>query len=65
MQAAPPKAVFLLGADDYDEADVPADAFVVYQVRLLDKLCASTGPCYCQAPRNCLPAHSPNRTDCS
>ena len=30
--APPPKAVFLLGADDYDEADVPADAFVVYQV---------------------------------
>lgn len=26
--------VFLLGADDYGEADVPADAFVVYQVRL-------------------------------
>jgi len=40
VQAAPPKAVFLLGADDYDEADVPADSFVVYQVRLLDKLCA-------------------------
>lgn len=30
-QAPPPKAVWLLGADDYDEADVPADAFVIYQ----------------------------------
>jgi hypothetical protein len=32
MQAPPPKAVYLLGADDYEEADVPADAFVIYQV---------------------------------
>jgi NADH dehydrogenase (ubiquinone) Fe-S protein 1 len=32
-QAPPPKAVYLLGADDYEEADVPADAFVIYQVR--------------------------------
>ena len=30
--AAPPKAVYLLGADDYSEEDVPDDAFVVYQV---------------------------------
>ncbi|KAI3438458.1 hypothetical protein D9Q98_000887 [Chlorella vulgaris] len=28
---AAPKLVYLLGADDYSEADVPADAFVVYQ----------------------------------
>lgn len=26
-----PKVVFLLGSDDYDEADVPSDAFVIYQ----------------------------------
>lgn len=26
-----PKLVYLLGADDFSEADVPADAFVVYQ----------------------------------
>ncbi|KAL6775693.1 NUOS1 [Auxenochlorella protothecoides x Auxenochlorella symbiontica] len=26
-----PRAVYLLGADDYEEGDVPADAFVVYQ----------------------------------
>ena len=32
LQAPPPKAVWLLGADDYDEADVPSDAFVIYQV---------------------------------
>ena len=32
MQAPPPKVVYLLGADDYEEADVPADAFVIYQV---------------------------------
>lgn len=30
--AAAPKLVYLLGADDFSEADVPADAFVVYQV---------------------------------
>lgn len=29
----PVKVVYLLGADDYNEADVPADAFVIYQVR--------------------------------
>jgi len=28
----PVKVVYLLGADDYNEADVPADAFVIYQV---------------------------------
>ena len=27
-----PKFVYLLGSDDFNEADVPADAFVVYQV---------------------------------
>jgi len=32
--AGPPKAVYLLGADDYAEEDVPEDAFVVYQVRV-------------------------------
>lgn len=26
-----PKFVYLLGSDDFDEADIPADAFVVYQ----------------------------------
>lgn len=26
-----PKVVYLLGSDDYSEADVPADAFVIYQ----------------------------------
>jgi NADH dehydrogenase (ubiquinone) Fe-S protein 1 len=31
QEAPPPKAVYLLGADDYEEADVPADAFVIYQ----------------------------------
>jgi hypothetical protein len=31
--ASPPKAVYLLGADDYSEEDVPDDAFVVYQAR--------------------------------
>lgn len=30
-EAPPPKAVWLLGADDFDEADVPSDAFVIYQ----------------------------------
>jgi hypothetical protein len=29
----PVKVVYLLGADDYKEEDVPADAFVIYQVR--------------------------------
>jgi hypothetical protein len=28
------KVVYLLGADDYADADVPADAFVIYQVRV-------------------------------
>lgn len=32
-RAGPVKVTFLLGADDYDEAAVPKDAFVVYQVR--------------------------------
>ena len=41
MQAPPPKVVYLLGADDYEEADVPADAFVIYQVSF-DTIC---GPC--------------------
>lgn len=27
-----PKFVYLLGSDDFQEEDVPADAFVVYQV---------------------------------
>lgn len=27
------QVVYLLGSDDYSEADVPADAFVIYQVR--------------------------------
>ena len=30
--AAPAKFVYLLGADDYADAEVPASAFVVYQV---------------------------------
>lgn len=30
-KAAPPKFVYLLGADDYEDQDVPDDAFVVYQ----------------------------------
>lgn len=34
---ADPKAVFLLGSDDYDESDVPSDAFVVYQGHHGDK----------------------------
>lgn len=29
--SASPKFVYNLGADDYDEAAIPADAFVVYQ----------------------------------
>jgi NADH dehydrogenase (ubiquinone) Fe-S protein 1 len=29
--APAPKVVFLLGADDYADADVPADAFLIYQ----------------------------------
>lgn len=33
----PVKMVFLLGADDYADADVPADAFVVYQGHHGDK----------------------------
>lgn len=42
MQAPPPKVVYLLGADDYEEADVPADAFVIYQVwGSSDQLCSS------------------------
>lgn len=28
---APPKLVYLLGSDDYAEAEVPKDAFVIYQ----------------------------------
>lgn len=28
----PVKVVYLLGADDYSDADIPADAFVIYQV---------------------------------
>ena len=30
--APPPKFVYLLGSDDFAEQDIPADAFVVYQV---------------------------------
>ena len=30
--AQPPKVVFLLGSDDFAEEDVPAGAFVIYQV---------------------------------
>jgi NADH dehydrogenase (ubiquinone) Fe-S protein 1 len=30
--APAPKLVYLLGSDDFDPADVPADAFVIYQV---------------------------------
>ena len=34
-KSAPPgKVVFLLGADDWKEEDVPKDAFVIYQVGL-------------------------------
>lgn len=33
----PVKVVYLLGADDYNEADVPADAFVIYQGHHGDK----------------------------
>jgi NADH dehydrogenase (ubiquinone) Fe-S protein 1 len=29
--AASPKVVYLLGSDDFDETDVPEDAFVIYQ----------------------------------
>lgn len=29
--APPPKVVYLLGADDFSAADIPADAFVIYQ----------------------------------
>eukprot|EP00798_Chlamydomonas_sp_ICE-L_P030410 gene30410-35415_t len=37
-QSAPPaKFVYLLGADDYEDAEVPADAFVVYQGHHGDK----------------------------
>lgn len=32
--APPPKFVYLLGSDDFAEADIPADAFVVYQVTI-------------------------------
>ncbi len=35
--APPPKLVYLLGADDYADADVPANAFVVYQGHHGDK----------------------------
>lgn len=31
--APPPKFVYLLGADDWADAEVPEGAFVVYQVR--------------------------------
>eukprot|EP00889_Picochlorum_renovo_P007573 jgi/Picre1/34603/NNA_002071.t1 len=31
MQQEDPKVVYLLGSDDFDEKDVPADAFVIYQ----------------------------------
>ena len=31
--APPPKVVYLLGSDDYADADVPAGAFVIYQAR--------------------------------
>jgi NADH dehydrogenase (ubiquinone) Fe-S protein 1 len=26
-----PKVIYLLGCDDFDEADIPEDAFVIYQ----------------------------------
>ena len=29
-----PKFVYLLGSDDFKDADVPSDAFVVYQVSI-------------------------------
>lgn len=38
---AAPKVVYLLGADDWEEADVPKDAFVIYQVRLALWTCAA------------------------
>ena len=31
--APPPKVVYLLNSDDFSDADVPADAFVIYQAR--------------------------------
>ena len=33
--APAPKVVYLVGSDDFSEADVPKDAFVIYQVCLL------------------------------
>ena len=33
-QSVKPKFVYLLGADEFADQDVPADAFVVYQVWL-------------------------------
>ena len=30
--APPPKVVYLLGADDWADAEVPVDAFVIHQV---------------------------------
>lgn len=39
----PAKLVYLLGADEWDEADVPADAFVVYQGHHGDKGAARAG----------------------
>lgn len=35
--SGPVKMVYLLGADDYNDADIPADAFVVYQGHHGDK----------------------------
>jgi hypothetical protein len=40
--APPPKVVYLLGSDDYADADVPAGAFVIYQAR--PRRCACPKP---------------------
>lgn len=42
--APPPKLVYLLGSDDFDPADVPSDAFVIYQVCLTLLLTSAAAP---------------------
>lgn len=48
--AAAPKLVYLLGADDYSEADVPSNAFVVYQARTLSLAGWLAGWWLCNSP---------------
>lgn len=52
--APAPKVVYLLNSDDFSDADVPADAFVIYQAR-----------CRCALLWACAGADAPHGKRCS